>query len=84
MPFRYVLGENESPSNGVITSLAAVKGCTPLELEPLGEIIDPDALDALVRERSVEVTFLYAGWLVTVTGEEIEIWPLAREEDVVS
>lgn len=52
----------DSPSLRVIDALAAVTDTDPLELPPLYEVIDPEALDALFRpdsgvEGTVQFTF---------------------------
>lgn len=39
--------ETESPSVAVVSLVAAVTDRTPTELEPLNDVLDPDALDAL-------------------------------------
>jgi hypothetical protein len=69
--------EEFSPSVSVIESVAAREGVDPMELEvPLLEVIDPDALDALVRtgndERNrppIQVSFTYHGYNVIVTSD---------------
>lgn len=62
------------PSESVIHRIADHKGVDPLELTPLYESIDPDALDALVRTASVnastfQVEFTHQGCDVTVSGD---------------
>lgn len=71
----------EPLSTVVVRLVAAVTGVDPLELEPLRDRVDPDALDELFaptvdgRRRAVgEVSFPLAGCDVVVTGSgEIEI-----------
>ena len=65
----------------VIDALAAVSGEDPLDLPPLYEAIDPDALDLIVREpnaapqRSCFIGFSVGNWGVIVTGSgEIQIY----------
>ncbi|WP_049924756.1 HalOD1 output domain-containing protein [Halopiger djelfimassiliensis] len=44
------MGSGESPSLSIVHQVAAHEGVDPSELEPpLHEVIDPDALDALVQ-----------------------------------
>lgn len=57
----------ESASEAVIHTVARQTDRDPLELPPLFDVVDPDALDALVRQmRRGDVTFEYAGQTVTV------------------
>lgn len=57
------------PSEAVVLATAEQTGRSPLELPPLYETIDPDALDAAVqRSESCRVTFEYADCEVTVGG----------------
>ena len=65
----------------VIDALAAVSGRDPLDLPPLYEAVDPDALELIVREpnaapeRSCFVGFSVGRWGVIVTGSgEIQVY----------
>ncbi|WP_436927817.1 HalOD1 output domain-containing protein [Halosimplex amylolyticum] len=63
----------EEPAEAVVIAVAEVTGQSPLEMEPLPEVIDPDALNSLFdgeRDQlsSVSVTFDYCGQRVTVTS----------------
>ncbi len=65
----------------VIDALAAVSGTDPLELPPLYEAVDPDALELIVREpnaaptRSCFIGFTLGAWGIIVTGSgEIQIY----------
>lgn len=67
--------EHPSVSEEVVLSVAAAKGVDPLELDPLFDVIDPEALDALY-ERDADrtgsprrVEFTYEGHRVAV-GED--------------
>lgn len=63
--------DDVSPSEKVVKAVAAKTGTDPLELPPLYETIDPDALDALVEssgERSLQLEFQFAGRHVVVDG----------------
>lgn len=67
-------GSGVSPSLRVVQQVAASKGIEPAELEPpLHEILDPDALDTLVRSMTRQpepsagaVEFVYQDWRVRV------------------
>lgn len=61
-----------APHEVVVHSVAAVEGCSPLELAPLSTVVDPDALDRLFGP-TVEgshgdgvITFDYHGYEVTL------------------
>lgn len=74
---------DELPSTVVVSAVAAVAETDPLDLEPLRETVDPDALDALFRQTpggrvrsSGCIEFHFAGHHVRVdaTGD-IEVSP---------
>lgn len=77
MEYRYELASGERPSEGVVAALAAVTGKSPLDLYPVGHVIDTDALDTLLTENGSkspdEVAFRYAGWIITITATEIRV-----------
>lgn len=57
----------DTPSQAVLAAVAEREGVSRLELEtPLFEAIDPDALNSLFRDTRVQVTFEYAGYIVTL------------------
>ncbi|SFR98838.1 hypothetical protein SAMN05216559_2108 [Halomicrobium zhouii] len=59
--------DDADPFGGVLEAIQFVKGRDALELEPLGRVVDPDALDTLVSESSsVSVSF-------TVDDLEVEV-----------
>jgi len=70
-------------SRRVIDSVAALSDTDPLELPPLCDEVDPDALDALCRQMSEgQVSFRYAGYSVTVDGDgfvDVEGCPAADD-----
>lgn len=54
-------------SSAVITAVAEREGVDPIELnQPLYDVIDPDALDALFQIESGVFSFVYYGYRVTV------------------
>lgn len=69
----------ESPSEAIVTTIAAEKSVTETSLPPLYEYIDPDALDSLVTGQpndSIQISFTYSGFDVHIqNGEKIEISP---------
>lgn len=65
-----------APSIAVVEAVAAREGVDPVELDrPLNDVLDPDALDRLVRSYDAqpgaspfEVSFTYYGYSVTVSS----------------
>ena len=61
-----------SPSEAVVARIANCEGVDPLELPPLYESIDADAIDALVRtaeanDSALQIEFTYHGYQVTIS-----------------
>lgn len=74
---------DESPSSAIVRAVASVRDQDPLSLEPLYDVLDPDALDSLVvLEASTDVTlsFRYAGCMVWVDADIVAID--GRDEDL--
>lgn len=68
--------ERVNVTEAVVDAVADAEGISPLELDPpLYAAIDPDALAQFVARidgptaSEVEVSFVYAGYAVTVTGD---------------
>lgn len=60
----------EKTSLAVVEEVAKAKDTPPLDLPPLYESIDTDALNMLMRNSSdCQVTFKYTGYVVSVTEE---------------
>ncbi|MDS0475457.1 HalOD1 output domain-containing protein [Natrinema sp. 1APR25-10V2] len=58
-----------SPSQAIVMGLAERNDVSPLEMQPLYEAVNPEALDTLFQNgRSGRVTFEYAGYEVAVHG----------------
>ncbi|MBZ6496775.1 HalOD1 output domain-containing protein [Natrinema longum] len=62
-----------TPVNAVVSAVATATGIDSLELPPLYETIDPDALNALFLsgpgDPGTRTRFRYAGYGVTVQGD---------------
>lgn len=61
-------------SETVIETVAKATGVDPLDLQPLYEVVDPDALDTLFgssdrSSRSVAIDFSFGGCRVTVRAD---------------
>ena len=69
-----VADSDDSPSDVVVRAVAALSGESPLELPPLYDSIEPDALNAMFdharrvggADCGVTVSFCYHGFDVTV------------------
>lgn len=77
----YQLSDGQSPSEGIVSAISAVSGLSPavptagdgksaLVMDPLGSVVDTDALDRLVdtADASGRISFTYLGHSVTVDG----------------
>lgn len=70
-----------TPSMAVVVAVANAKGIDPLELEPLGDVVDTEALDRLFAGAGESrmngwLTFRMAGCEVTVTSDgELSVTP---------
>lgn len=79
-----------TPSTAVVVAVAKAKGVDPLELEPLGNVIDPEALDRIFTETGDSrttgwLTFRMAGCEVTVTSDgELSVTPMTDAESEVA
>jgi len=78
---QYDPAQNRPITEAVIDALTDVTGFDPLDLPPLYEAVDPDALDLIVREpnaapeRSCFMGFTVGRWGVIVTGGgEIQVY----------
>lgn len=71
---RYDLAADETVANGVYAVVATLEGVTETDLEPLGETIDPDALNRLLSNGSqaYHVVFGYEGYDITATEDWVE------------
>lgn len=79
----YEIVDDEPVSAAIVRTVSAVKGREPCSLEPLADIIDPDALDALFAPRPDDtpraggrLSFSYSGCRITVDdGEFVTVEP---------
>ncbi len=76
------VGHEGDVSQAVVMAVAEAKGIDPLELEPLYDIVDPDALNRLfrpsagTRESSLVFQFTMAGCAVEIHGDgEVSVTP---------
>lgn len=81
--FRYRVSQDESVSEAVVAAVASAAGRRRAgvprggeeaeALDPLYDVVDPDALDALFRPgcETASIAFTYAGHEVTVEGGDV-------------
>lgn len=72
----YQVDDGEHLSSAVVHAVADAEGADPLDLTPLYDAVDPDALDSLFASLTGEgaasideVSFEYEGYDVTVTAD---------------
>lgn len=71
--------ESEPVTHAVVKAASFVHNVDQSELDPLGSVVDPDALQSLIGHGSgwtpqgLEVTFTYEGLEITVTDDG-NIW----------
>ncbi|WP_169302377.1 HalOD1 output domain-containing protein [Halorientalis salina] len=78
--------DEELVCEAVVRLVSTVDGTDPLDLPPLGRILDTDAIDAVfepvpgsTRMTTRTLTFTYHGYTVTVEGTGTEQVCLLRE-----
>jgi hypothetical protein len=76
--YRYEFDDDEPEriSQEVVSVVSAVDDTDPLDLPPLAETVDPDALDALFdheNDADRRLTFYYYSYRITVTADGIRI-----------
>lgn len=78
--------DDRTVSETVVAAVAEATGRDPLDLDPLYDVVDPDALDGLFDSRgtqpnSAEITFSMAGCRVVARGDgEVVVTPPAEAE----
>jgi len=79
---RRQLSAGQSVTEVVVRAVAEVTGRGEMDLRPLGESIDPDALDSLWARSSEDclesLTFRYEGCRVTVEGDGVTVEDASR------
>lgn len=58
------MADDRPPSMKIVSAVADSEGADPTDIPPLYQVIDPDALDNLLADRSVTVSFEYFGYNV--------------------
>lgn len=80
MTTKSVENNKETPVTAVIEAVAEATESDPLDLPPLYESVDSDALNTLFNgsETSVQVVFQYAGFEVVIQDREVEVEPFQK------
>ena len=75
------LHEPDELLQAVVNTVADAEGVSPLELQPLASVIDPDVLDTLFPSETGAVTleFDYQGYRVRLSGADRIIVEVARD-----
>jgi len=84
MGMEYDIGSNESVTSAVTRAVSAVEGREPCSLQPLADVLDPDALDELFAPRpggrsrtGGRISFIYSDCRVSIdNGEYLILQPL--------
>lgn len=80
------LDRPDAPADAIVTTVASVRDRDPLDLPPLADVVDTDALGDLFRpganpEADVQVAFDYADFRVTVYGHgEVRLVDLSESQ----
>ena len=80
----YEIDGTESLTEAVVRAVSAVNGCQPETLRPLGEVLDPDALNMIFDGRGNgnprlggRISFIYSDCRITIdNGEYLTIDPI--------
>jgi hypothetical protein len=80
----YDIGSDESVSSAVVRAVSAVEDREPCSLQPLADVLNPDALDELFTSRpggrsrtGGRIAFVYSNCRVTIdNGEYLTLQPL--------
>lgn len=86
--FTYDISANEAPSEAVVKAVASLTNMSVLELDPLYDVIDPDALDELfgneddrAARRGRSLTIVFNDCEVTVTCDELRVGAIESATD---
>lgn len=81
----YEISEHETVTEAIVFAIGESKGLDPTSLEPLTNVVEPDALERLFdkdddrRGRgSLFVSFVYSDYLVTVGKQVVETTPVLQ------
>mgnify|MGYP006286281055 FL=1 len=80
----YIRGENETAAESVVRAVSELTGTDPEAMDPLYDVVDPDALNALCEPEtsgegaSPRVSFQFGGCTVVVYGEGRTVVSRAR------
>lgn len=81
------IDSDESVCQSIVTAVANLEDTAPTDLPVLAEVIDTDALEALIQstaQRTPQVVFGYAGYRIVVTGGRTVILVSADTDSVAA
>lgn len=81
--FELVRDPNRPPSVQIIKTVAEEKGTSPVDLPPLHDCVEVEALDILLRhsEGPFEMLFRYAGcWVLIENGKTVTVERSSQQE----
>lgn len=81
MDYRTEPSPEESPSDALARAVATVEGVPVEALEPLYDLVDPDALDAVLQSSGGTVRLVYEGYRIEATAHEIRLSRDRRGEE---
>lgn len=67
------IGSDESLVESIVRTVGAMEGKDPVEIPPLAETVDPDALARVwqsVSGSAARIAFEYADYTIVVNGDE--------------
>jgi hypothetical protein len=72
---RRTVRNEQTPTDVIYASVARIEGTDPRDLPPLGETLDPEALDDLLDEEATtdRIVFDYLGYEVTATADWVVV-----------
>lgn len=81
---KYQVQEDELLTKAVIHAVSTFEGVEPLDLPPLGDVLDPDGLDVIFAEDALGapksggwLSFIYSdSWVTVENGEYLEVHSL--------
>lgn len=67
-----------TPTDAVLSALADAAAREKIDLPPLYDSVDPEALDEVVGGSGATVQFEHTGYLVTASDSEVVVRPIDR------
>lgn len=67
---------SNSLTTAIVHAVATAENDDPQSLDPLGDVVDPEALENLLdkQDSQAHVTFSYAGYRLVVSRDAVEVY----------